>query len=202
MLTAWPTTALAPALALQPGIGLAERLTPEKALIGRKRRRMYRFQYQVLPRINQLRFLAGIGAPEDEHNVLLLLRNLADNRVGKFFPAFFLVRGGLAGAHRERGIQEQHALLRPSGRGCRWGRGRAGNIGLQLLENIDAARAACAAPPAPKTTGRAPDCGRGKGPGPESQPSPYRTAWRRKRGKSGGRPDKRSQWHIRLSQRR
>ena len=58
-------------------------------------------------------FLRADAAPQDEHDPLGLGVDGADHLVGERLPPLALVRGGLPGAHRERGVEQQHALTRP-----------------------------------------------------------------------------------------
>ena len=71
------------------------------------------FQNGVARVGDELCFALGIGTPQQEHHRGVFLIHRLDDRVGEGFPALALVRVGLVGAHRQHGIQQQHAPLGP-----------------------------------------------------------------------------------------
>ena len=110
-------------------------MATEKPSAGRQRRRVHRLQNQVLERVNQGLLGDGVVAPKDEDEVLSSFRKGADSRVCELFPAVARVRGGLAGTHRQRGVEEQHPFPRPFLKIAR-PRHRHAEVGIQLLEDI------------------------------------------------------------------
>src|SRR3989338_4368248 len=59
-------------------------------------------------------FCFGVIAPEDENEILALLRELADDRIGKFFPALALMRACCSRTDSQRCVEEQYPLLGPA----------------------------------------------------------------------------------------
>ena len=63
-----------------------------------------------------------VRAPEHKHHWLRALRDVAQQRVGQQLPTLAGVAGGLGFFHRQAGVEQQHALLRPrhqTAPGCR-----------------------------------------------------------------------------------
>ena len=114
-------------------------MTPEEAAAGREWRRMHRLQDEVLGRVDQDLLGDGVVAPEDENEVLASLRESADSGVGELFPAMARVRGGLSGAHRQRGVEQQHPFPRPLLEVARTRHGHA-EVVVQFLEDVLQAR--------------------------------------------------------------
>ena len=54
-------------------------------------------------------------SPQDKHDRVALLVDLADHRIGEPFPAFPTVRMSRVGPHRKNGVQQQNALPSPGG---------------------------------------------------------------------------------------
>ena len=63
--------------------------------------------------VNHGAFLLRIATPEHEYQVIALLIELTNGGIGEFLPALALVRTGIALLHRQCGIEQEHALLRP-----------------------------------------------------------------------------------------
>ena len=59
----------------------------------------------------------------------------ADGGIGKFFPSFALVRACLMGTHGKGGVQQQYALVGPTGEVTACGDGGT-QVGLYLLEDV------------------------------------------------------------------
>ena len=110
-------------------------MATEKPSACRQRRRVYRFQNQVLEGVNQGLFCDGVVAPEDEDEMLPLFREGADGSVGELFPTVARVRCRLSSTHRKRGVQEQYPFPRPFLKIAR-PRHRHTQVVLQLLENV------------------------------------------------------------------
>ena len=77
-----------------------------------------------------------MAAPQHEHARVGLCRDGGDHGVGDGFPAFALMRGGLAVLHRQRGVEQQHALPCPMAQVAVGGAGQA-QIGFEFLVDID-----------------------------------------------------------------
>ncbi len=61
------------------------------------------------------RFLAARRCPpQDEHNRVRLGIDRAQHLVGERLPTLALVRGGMRGPYRQRGVEQEHALARPA----------------------------------------------------------------------------------------
>ncbi len=116
-------------------VRLREMMAAKEAAAGGERRRVHRFQNQVFERVYQGLFGDGIVAPEDEDEVLALLREGADGGIGELFPAVARMRGGLSGTHRQRGVEQQHPFPRPFLEVARTRHGHA-EVVMQLLEDI------------------------------------------------------------------
>nr|GEU28320.1 hypothetical protein [Tanacetum cinerariifolium] len=94
-------------------IGARKRLAAKKSLIGRKRRRMGRRDDQVFVGIDQRALGHRITAPQDEHQPAPLRGQPGDGAVGKGFPTVIGMRAGLARAHGQHAVEQEHALPGP-----------------------------------------------------------------------------------------
>ena len=103
----------------QRGVRPGERAGPEEAVAGRQRRRVRRLDDRVPGRVDERLLPAGVAAPQDEHDRMVLGVHRRDDLVGERLPALALVRRRLAGPDGQRRVQQQHALARPTTRGCR-----------------------------------------------------------------------------------
>ena len=110
-------------------------MAAEETAASREGRRVHRFQDQVLEGVDQGLFGDGVVAPEDEDKMLALLGEGSDGRVGELFPAVTRVRGSLSGAHRQRGVEQQHPFPRPLLEVARTRHGHAEVI-VQLFEDV------------------------------------------------------------------
>lgn len=70
----------------QIGIGLAEVVVSEKAVISRKRRRVRRSEHKMPATVDKGTFSLRISSPQDEHQMLALLGQQAYDSIGKGFP--------------------------------------------------------------------------------------------------------------------
>lgn len=84
-------------------------------------------------------FSLRIGTPEHVYDAFPMTGDGLNDGIGKLFPAMSGVRGGFVGAYRQYGIEQQHALFRPSIQVTAV-RIRSSRIGLYFLENIDERR--------------------------------------------------------------
>jgi hypothetical protein len=80
-----------------------------------------------------------MAAPEHEDHGALALGDVADHGIGQQLPALARMAGGLALLHRQAGVEQQHAVLRPFDEAAaRVGEGREGHaqVALHLLEDV------------------------------------------------------------------
>ena len=98
-----------------------EMFAAEKAAVGRKGRRVGRFQNKVRGVGNKLLLLPCGGAPEKEYHRLFSFVKLFYNRVGELLPADIAVAHRAVLAHGKNGIEQKHALLCPGGKVARFG---------------------------------------------------------------------------------
>lgn len=120
-------------------VGKAEMMVAEETAVGRQRGRMRRTQDEVARGVYQLRLALRVAAPEYEHDVVSVGRQLAYYGVGKLLPTPLLVAAGHMRAHRQRGIEQQHALLCPAHEVSAAWHGHA-EVALYLLEYVDKRR--------------------------------------------------------------
>lgn len=119
-------------------IGITARelvLTEPAATIGTQWRWVYALKHQIMLLVDHIGFAAGITAPQHIHQVLAVLRQRLNSGIGKLLPPQLRVTVGLMSANGKRCIQQQHALLGPTGEIARCG-DRCTKVGLNLLEDI------------------------------------------------------------------
>ena len=93
-------------LLLQYGVALREVPAPEETPVGRQRRRM-RCRQDIMSRtVDILRLADGETAPQHKHDACAPLCQRLYGGIGKEFPTPMLVRTGLMGPYRQRGIQQ------------------------------------------------------------------------------------------------
>ena len=97
---------------------------------------MHTFQYQVLARVDEFRLASGITAPEDKHQVFLILAERLDSGICELLPALALMARCLMGTNGKGGVEQQDSLLCPAGQIAR-GWHRSAEIHLNLLEYIN-----------------------------------------------------------------
>jgi hypothetical protein len=106
----------------------------------RQRRGVVGTQHQVPPvRRNDGALALRMRAPEHEHHRARPFGHVADDGVGQYLPALARVAGGLALFHRERGVEQQHAVrahLHQTAAGLRKGGRRRAQVALQFLEDV------------------------------------------------------------------
>ncbi|MNV09210.1 hypothetical protein D3C71_996990 [compost metagenome] len=68
----------------------------------------------MLGRIDQLLLALGMGAPQHEHQVRLLLADHFNDPIGEKLPALVLVRIGIGALDGHGGVEHQHALIGPA----------------------------------------------------------------------------------------
>ena len=75
---------------------------------------MRRFQNQMAGGVDHRSFFLGITSPKNENESGTLFGQGTDDGVGKSLPAMSLMGCGLVGAHRQRGVEQQHSLFGPA----------------------------------------------------------------------------------------
>ena len=75
------------AVRFEKRIAFGEVLAAEKAIVRRQRRGMHAFEHKVLRCSDEFLFAAGIAAPEQKDDRLLMLVQLFDYMVGEGRPA-------------------------------------------------------------------------------------------------------------------
>lgn len=110
-------------------------LTEPAATISTQWRWVYALKHQVVLLVNHIRLRAGIAAPQHIHQVLAVLCQCLYSGIGKLLPAQLRMAVGLMSANGKRCIQQQYALLGPTGKIARCG-DRCTKVGLNLLEDI------------------------------------------------------------------
>lgn len=116
-------------------VGQREVVVAEESAVGGEWRGMGRLEYQMLLAVNHLSFALGIAAPEQKHQMFSLFGQPPDGGIGELFPSPVLVRTGLMGPHRQRGVEQQYALFGPAAQAAAFRNGPA-QIALDLLEDV------------------------------------------------------------------
>ena len=88
---------------------------PEETIVGGEGRRMGGCQHQMLVPVDEGPLLLGVSSPKDEHQVFPLFGQGTDGGIGKLLPTLALVRTCLMGTDGERGIEQEHPLVGPTG---------------------------------------------------------------------------------------
>ena len=96
---------------------------------------MHRLEHEMALAVDELLLGARIAAPENEHEVLALGAERADGGIGELLPAVTLMTRRLMRTHRERCVQQEHALLSPARQVARR-RDRLSEVELYLLEDV------------------------------------------------------------------
>ena len=96
---------------------------------------MRRPQYAMTPGIDDFTLGLRIGTPQHEHQAVTPGAQTPNHFIGKRFPAFGLVRAGPGHLHRQNGIEQQNALLRPRHQVAGAGP-RHAEIAMEFLEDI------------------------------------------------------------------
>jgi len=74
---------------------------------------MRRSDHDVLGRVDELSFLLGVAAPQKKHDRIGSGVDGFQHGIGEGLPALAGVRCRHTASHREHGVQEQHAPIRP-----------------------------------------------------------------------------------------
>ena len=90
---------------------------------------------EVALAVDHVGLATGIASPEHIDQMLALACKGLDGGVGEVAPAQHGVAVGLVGPHRERGVEQQHALARPALQVAAGGHGSA-HVLLYLLEDV------------------------------------------------------------------
>lgn len=64
--------------------------------------------------VDKLPFALGITAPEHKNDMLPMVIECTDSRVGEFFPTFVLMTAWVVCFNGQCGIEEQDTLIRPT----------------------------------------------------------------------------------------
>ena len=123
-------------LLLQYGVALREVTAAEETPVGRQWRGMRSRQHIVPRAVDILRLTDGKTAPQHKHNARAPLRQCLNGGIGKEFPTTMLVRTGLMRPNRQRGIEQQHALLGPSGQVAARQRYLRTQVAVYLFDDI------------------------------------------------------------------
>ena len=94
-------------------VGLDEMTATEETSIDRERRGVRCFEHQVFAVVDDVPFLSGITAPKKEDKMLAMLRQGGNGGIRESLPTLALMATCHAGLHRERGIEQQDALVCP-----------------------------------------------------------------------------------------
>ena len=103
--------------------------------IGTQWRWVHRLEHQVALLVYHIRLSTGKSSPKHIYQVLPLRSQCTDGSVGERLPPNLRMAVGLMGTHGERGIEQQHPLLRPTTQIARRGNGDI-EIILYLLKDI------------------------------------------------------------------
>lgn len=103
--------------------------------IGTQGGRMNRLQDQMATAVNHFLLAARIAAPKQKHQPLAPSGQQADDLICKLLPTQVCMAVGLVGTNRQRRIEQQDTLARPTFQVARHRDGQA-KIGNYFLENI------------------------------------------------------------------
>lgn len=122
----------------QVGISLGKVLAAKEASTGTKGRWMHSRQHQMSPFINHGRLFLSVIAPQDKDTVMAMEVDGADHGISELLPAASSMRCRLMSAHRQTGIQQEHALFGPAREIAMLGRGsKGGNVSGELLVDVE-----------------------------------------------------------------
>lgn len=119
---------------------MGEMPAAEEAAIDRKRRRMWRFENEMLRPVDERSLLSGIAAPQQKDDTATIIRKSLDGRIRKSLPPPILMRAGKMGTYREGGVEQQHALVGPPDKVSRSGRDGGTHIRIDFFDDIDKRR--------------------------------------------------------------
>ena len=89
----------------------------------------------MLAAVDELPFTLCVRAPEHEHDMFAFLVECRNRRIGQFFPSFALMATGFVCLDRQRSVEQQYALFRPSAQiTALWD--RRAQVAMDLLVDI------------------------------------------------------------------
>ncbi len=71
-------------------------------------------EHEMALAIDELSFALGIGPPKHEDDMLTLIIESGNSRIGEFLPPFILMAAGTMCLHGKGSIQQQYPLLGPA----------------------------------------------------------------------------------------
>src|SRR3970040_2637093 len=83
------------------------------SLVGAHRRRMPRFQHEMLVTVDLAPLFMRKSTPKQENDIFIFIRNLLYYGIGKKVPFQMLVAIGSVFSYGQRSIQQQNALFCP-----------------------------------------------------------------------------------------
>ena len=110
-------------------------LAEPSATVGRQGRRMHRFQHEVARLVNHISLSPCKASPQHIDDMVTLRGKRMNGCIGECLPSQRGMAVGKMCPHRECGIEQQHPLLRPSGKVSRLGNRTAQGI-VYLLEDV------------------------------------------------------------------
>lgn len=119
----------------QIGVRSTEMPVAKEPLIGRKRRRMRRSQHKMTVTVNESPLLLRVCPPQNEDKMLVPFGQHFNGGIGELLPASALMRTGLVRPYCQSGVEEQHALLGPTGEVTAYGN-RCAQVTLNFLKDI------------------------------------------------------------------
>ncbi len=120
---------------LQILVALAEMTIAEEAAIGTERTGMRTAEHQMAAGVDEGCLSAGRCTPQQEHQMLSVLAEQADDLVGESLPTMPAMAERLMGAHSETGVEKEYTLTGPAAQIAAL-RDRRARLGLYLLEDI------------------------------------------------------------------
>lgn len=93
-------------------------------------------EHKMAAGVNQRRLATGISAPENEHQMVAVGRQGTYGGIGELLPSVALMACSLMRPDGQRGVEQKHALLSPSGEVARCRDGSACVI-VYLAEYVD-----------------------------------------------------------------
>ena len=86
---------------------------PEKSFVRGEWGGVRRLKNEMPGRINEPLLLSGEASPQEKDNMLALAAHDPNDRIGELVPPVIDMGVRFPGFHRQRGIEEEHPLLRP-----------------------------------------------------------------------------------------
>lgn len=116
-------------------VALAEVAIAEESPISTQRTGMRAAEHQMAAGVDEGCLSAGRCTPQQEHQMLSVLAEQADDLVGESLPTMPAMAERLMGAHSETGVEKKYTLTGPAAQIAAL-RDRRARLGLYLLEDI------------------------------------------------------------------